>query len=290
MGYQSGRRYGGDERFSGDRFSRNRYVTDGDRGQDRYRGVGGDRDDGAYRYGTRGQFGGGADYRREPPGYDADERGFLDRAGDEVRSWFGDEEAERRRDYDDYVNRYYDDPRDRTNPYGYGANRDNRPRTYGPKADLGSHHDSNYHSWRQQRIDELDRDYADYQRENRERFNSEFGTWRTRRSEQRQALGQVREHMDVVGSDGDHVGTVDKLHGDRIILTKSDSDAGGVHHSIPSAWIKSVDAQRVTLEKTADQAQHAWRAEREQQALFGDREADGATTPRGASVGGSRYR
>ncbi|MCG7391851.1 BON domain-containing protein [Microvirga sp. ACRRW] len=29
-----------------------------------------------------------------------EERGFLDRAGDEVRSWFGDEDAERRRDRD----------------------------------------------------------------------------------------------------------------------------------------------------------------------------------------------
>jgi len=29
-----------------------------------------------------------------------DERGFLDRAGDEVRSWFGDDDAERRRDAD----------------------------------------------------------------------------------------------------------------------------------------------------------------------------------------------
>src|SRR3546814_3623646 len=28
---------------------------------------------------------------------DYDDRGFFDRAGDEVRSWFGDDEAERRR-------------------------------------------------------------------------------------------------------------------------------------------------------------------------------------------------
>lgn len=31
-----------------------------------------------------------------------DERGFFDRAGDEVRSWFGDREAERRRNRDEY--------------------------------------------------------------------------------------------------------------------------------------------------------------------------------------------
>ncbi|MGB3929329.1 MAG: DUF2171 domain-containing protein, partial [Sphingobium sp.] len=47
-----------------------------------------------------------------------------------------------------------------------------------------------------------------------------------------------------------------------------------VHHSIPSSWIKSVDATKVTLEKTAQQAQDAWRAEREQGAMFGDRDAE----------------
>lgn len=67
---------------------------------------------------------------------------------------------------------------------------------------------------------------------------------------------------------------MDKLRGDRIILSKNDQDAGGVHHSIPSSWIQSVDAQKVMLEKTAEQAQAAWRAEREQQALFGSREDD----------------
>ena len=36
----------------------------------------------------------GRDYRR-------DDRGFIDRAGDEVRSWFGDEDAQRRRVQDD---------------------------------------------------------------------------------------------------------------------------------------------------------------------------------------------
>lgn len=295
MGYQGGRRYGGDDRTS----------NDWDRGTDRYRGQHGGRDEQAYRYGTRGQFG-GPDPRRDPNGYDPEDRGFFDRAGDEVRSWFGDEEAERRREYDEYYNRPYGDPRDQSSRVGYASasgsrylpnrgyapfagersgygNEDNgnRVRAYGPSHDYGaqnyggqsqSGHDHNYHSWRQQRIDELDRDYNEYQNEHRERFNSEFGTWRSRRGEQRQAVQQVKEHMEVVGSDGTHVGKVDKLRGDRIILTKSDEDAGGVHHSIPSSWIKSVDATKVTLEKTADQAQHAWRTEREQQAMFGNRD------------------
>ena len=38
---------------------------------------------------------------------------------------------------------------------------------------------------------------------------------------------QIREHMEVVGSDGEHVGTVDKVEGDRIKLTKDDPQAQG---------------------------------------------------------------
>ncbi|WP_327752751.1 DUF2171 domain-containing protein [Sphingobium sp. SJ10-10] len=289
MGYQGGGRYG-----DGDR-----NWTDRDRDADRYRAQRDWRDDRGYRYGTRGQFGGPGS-RRLPDDYDPDERGFFDRAGDEIRSWFGDEEAERRREYDDYYNRPYGDPRDQSSRIGYASasnssrylpNRGYAPYTgersgygsedhgyrvrgFGVNHDYGEHHDANYYAWRQQRINELDRDYAEYRNENRDRFNNEFGNWRARRGEQRQAVQQVREHMEVVGSDGEHVGTVDKLRGDRIILTKNDQASGGVHHSIPSSWIRSVDAQKVTLEKTADQAQTAWRAEREQQALFGSREED----------------
>ena len=35
----------------------------------------------------------------------------------------------------------------------------------------------------------------------------------------------IREHMEVIGADGVHVGTVDKVEGDRIKLTKADSGA-----------------------------------------------------------------
>jgi hypothetical protein len=80
--------------------------------------------------------------------------------------------------------------------------------------------------------------------------------------------------MEVVGSDGSHVGTVDKVKGDRILLTKNDRDAGGVHHSIPSRWIKTVDG-KVTLSKSADEAKAAWKEEERNSAMFdyGDRTA-----------------
>ena len=38
---------------------------------------------------------------------------------------------------------------------------------------------------------------------------------------------QIKEHMEVVGTDSKHVGIVDHLDGDRIKLTHHDSQAGG---------------------------------------------------------------
>lgn len=55
-------------------------------------------------------------YRRDR-GYRRDERGLIDRAGDEVRSWFGDDDAERRRQLDDRERGYV---RDREGYPGYG--------------------------------------------------------------------------------------------------------------------------------------------------------------------------
>jgi hypothetical protein len=78
--------------------------------------------------------------------------------------------------------------------------------------------------------------------------------------------------MEVVGSDGAHVGTVDKVRGDRIVLTKGDSEAGGHHHSIPSRWIQSVD-DKVTIRKTADEAKAAWKDE-DRGAFFGSERDD----------------
>ena len=53
----------------------------------------------------------------------------------------------------------------------------------------------------------------------------------------------IKEHMEVLGSDGVHVGTVDHLEGrDLVKLTKNDADASGEHHFIPLAWVDHVDA------------------------------------------------
>ena len=64
---------------------------------------------------------------------------------------------------------------------------------------------------------------------------------------------KIREHMEVVGSDGQHVGTVDHLEGqDQIKLTRNDSPDGR-HHYIPTDWVDRVD-DTVHLNKPADEA------------------------------------
>lgn len=137
--------------------------------------------------------------------------------------------------------------------------------------------DPHYSEWRDRQIASLDRDYDDYRRENQSRFDSEFGAWRDRRGRQRDSLDQVKEQMEVVGSDGNHVGTVDKIRGDSIVLTKGDKDAGGVHHAVPCGWIEEV-GDKVTLNLSADQAKERWRTESRNRALF-EREDSGSRGP-----------
>ena len=141
----------------------------------------------------------------------------------------------------------------------------------------GEYGDPHYSEWREQQIAALDLDYDEYRRENQSRFDSEFGAWRDKRGRQRDALGRVNEHMEVVGSDGGHVGTVDKVRGDSIILTKSDQDSGGVHHSVPCGWVEEV-SDKVTLNLSADDARERWRTEGRSRALF-EREDSGNRGP-----------
>jgi len=67
----------------------------------------------------------------------------------------------------------------------------------------------------------------------------------------------IKEHMEVIGADGVHVGTVDKVEGDRIKLTKADSGEGaheGHHHYIPLGLVADVEGDKVRLSANADVA------------------------------------
>ncbi|MBS3648913.1 DUF2171 domain-containing protein [Pseudaminobacter sp. 19-2017] len=70
-------------------------------------------------------------------------------------------------------------------------------------------------------------------------------------------LSSVREHMEIIGADGVHVGTVDRVEGDRIKLTRADSGEGGHrghHHYLPGALIAEVEGNKVRLSANGDVA------------------------------------
>ncbi len=284
-------------------------------------------------------------YEGRDRGYHGEDRGFFERAGDEIASWFGDDDAERRRRSDQRMegrDRGWDRDRDRRRDedrgrffgrerdeergrfYGRDRDWDRSSRGYGgegfgrptgefdaPGNERGfrpmfggysvseaqapsyrggsyrsrefgegygvssySRHDPHYESWRNRQLDELDRDYDDYRRENQSRFESDFGSWRERRLQKRGLLGQIREHMEVVGNDDEHVGTVDRTAGDRLILAKSDPEAGGVHRSLSCADIDRVEGDKVILDCSASDAKQRWRDESRSRALF-EREDQG---------------
>ena len=70
---------------------------------------------------------------------------------------------------------------------------------------------------------------------------------------------QIREHMEVEGSDGGHVGRVDHVMGDEIELTKLDLGSGLKHHLIPLSWVDHIEGDKVRLNLTKDAAKAAWR-------------------------------
>jgi len=242
-----------------------------------------------------------------------DDRGFFERAGDEVASWFGDDEAEaRRRDdarrfgdddgwrrprasgSDDDFGRYDRQARYRDEGYrrpytgrflgrrGFGEEYD---RGLGPdrgwSADrreyrgmaAGGLHDPHYGEWRRRQVDELDRDYDDYRRENQSRFESDFANWRTARQGKRQLLGDVREQMTVVGSDDERVGTVDHVRSDRIILSKNDSDDQR-HHVLACSMIDRVEGDKVILDQPAAEAKKRFQELDRDRGLFRDDDRD----------------
>lgn len=294
---------------------------------------------------------GGERYREGSGG--REERGFFERAGDQIASWFGDEDDDGRgfsrdrmgaRDRDQGGwsagrqpqgwgsrtprDREYGRDRDHAGDREFGADRDfrrdrgdqgsYRPVTgdygrsegmasgsgygrggYGDRqggsagssesnwdrddyrrtsfagsSEHGQSHDPHYHQWRQRQIEALDRDYDEYRREHHSKFENDFGSWRSNRQTKRQMLGQIREHMEVVGNDDEPVGKVDCVTGDRIILTKSDEAAGGAHHSLSCTDIDRVEGDRVILSSSADQARSNWRDESSERALF-ERERQG---------------
>jgi hypothetical protein len=72
------------------------------------------------------------------------------------------------------------------------------------------------------------------------------------------SASQISEHMEVKGSDGKHVGTVDHMEGNRIKLTKSDPASGGQHHYLDLNMVEEIKDGAVCLNKSADEARQMW--------------------------------
>jgi hypothetical protein len=284
--------------------------------------------------GQRASWGRDRDFERGRGDTDRDregsDRGFFERMGEGVRSWFGDEEDRGRdygrgrdeewrsrdhrersrrdeqarpqrwsssnsdynRDYRDEADRGYrpmagdyarsgDDDRGQHRQFGSGDQfeRDPYRRTsFAGSRERSNHDDLHYSEWRRRQMEGLDRDYDDYRRERQSHFEDDFHGWRERRQSKRQLLSGISEHMEVVGSDEKHVGKVDRVAGDRIILTKSDPDSGGVHHSLSCTDVERVEGDRVILDCSAEKARERWRDESRSRALF-EREDQGNAGP-----------
>lgn len=68
---------------------------------------------------------------------------------------------------------------------------------------------------------------------------------------------KIKEHAEVIGADGVHVGTVDRVEGGRIKLTKKDSGEGsheGHHHFISLELVADIEGDKVRLSADGDVA------------------------------------
>ena len=59
--------------------------------------------------------------------------------------------------------------------------------------------------------------------------------------------------MEIKGSDGAHIGTVDRVEGDRIKLAKSDPGSGGTHRYMDVAQVKEIKNGCVVTSKPAQE-------------------------------------
>jgi hypothetical protein len=67
-------------------------------------------------------------------------------------------------------------------------------------------------------------------------------------------MSKIHAGMKVIGADGVHVGTVDRVEGRRIKLTKADSGEGahkGHHHYIDEGLVADVEGNSVRLSANA---------------------------------------
>jgi hypothetical protein len=257
-------------RQSRDREERGEWMSHG-RDQDRERGRGGERhhEQGRHQqthFASSERDYGGPQWRERafgPSGHGEDRGGYRPMAGDYGRSGSA---------RGGYGGGNYDP--EELGPSKWDQDEYRRTSFAGSVAS-SNYDDRHYHECRQRHLDEFERDYDAYRRERNSRFESDFGGWRERRQSKRTMLRGIREDMEVVGSDGRPVGTVERIAGDRIILAPTGPDAGGPHRSLRCTDIDRVEGDRVILETSGEKGR--WRDEGDGRALFEreDRDPDG---------------
>jgi hypothetical protein len=70
-------------------------------------------------------------------------------------------------------------------------------------------------------------------------------------------VANISERMEVLSSDGKHVGTVDHMEGEDMIKLTRDDSADGHHHFIPVDWVSDV-GEAVRLGKTSKEVFSEW--------------------------------
>ena len=76
------------------------------------------------------------------------------------------------------------------------------------------------------------------------------------------ASEEIKERMEVLGSDGERVGTVDRVEEDEMIRLANDDSPDGKYHYIPVDFVDRVD-DKVHLSLTAEEAVEEWEDEDE---------------------------
>ena len=66
---------------------------------------------------------------------------------------------------------------------------------------------------------------------------------------------QIKDHMQIVGSDGQQLGLVERMEGSSRIKFAPKGAAAGADNFIPLAWVASVEGQTVRLSKSSHDVQ-----------------------------------
>lgn len=79
-------------------------------------------------------------------------------------------------------------------------------------------------------------------------------------AEGRALLALINRDMAVVDSDGTRIGTVDKVEGGHLKISRVDQKPRNQHQYVTPDWIAAVD-DRVTMNRTFDEAKRLWASE-----------------------------